>query len=113
MFGKKKKQPQDESLYHCSFCHKSQRDVARLIQGPNVFICDECVEICWEIVADLYVPDDPEAPHSTSGIIGICAICRLPASMDDALAVPDRGIVCRGCRSAIEAAIAAETAPPE
>jgi ATP-dependent protease Clp ATPase subunit len=32
----------------CSFCGKSQHDVASLIAGPKVFICDECVEVCIE-----------------------------------------------------------------
>jgi ATP-dependent Clp protease ATP-binding subunit ClpX len=37
--------------YHCSFCGKSQDDVLRLIAGPNqVYICDECVELCREII---------------------------------------------------------------
>ena len=36
----------------CSFCGKSQNDVQKLIAGPNVFICDECIELCNEIVRD-------------------------------------------------------------
>jgi len=36
---------------YCSFCGKSQREVAKLIAGPTVFICDECVELCQHIVA--------------------------------------------------------------
>jgi hypothetical protein len=35
---------------HCSFCGKSQHDVAKLIAGPFVFICDECVGMCVEII---------------------------------------------------------------
>jgi hypothetical protein len=34
----------------CSFCNKAQEDVKKLIAGPNVFICDECVETCREII---------------------------------------------------------------
>jgi ATP-dependent Clp protease ATP-binding subunit ClpX len=45
--------------YHCSFCGKSQDDVLRLIAGPNqVYICDECVELCREII-------DEEAQSNT------------------------------------------------
>jgi ClpX C4-type zinc finger/Glyoxalase superfamily protein len=40
-----------ETLY-CSFCAKSQHDVRRLIAGPSVYICDECVELCTDIVRD-------------------------------------------------------------
>jgi ATP-dependent Clp protease ATP-binding subunit ClpX len=36
----------------CSFCSKDQNDVRKLISGPSVFICDECVEVCNDIVAD-------------------------------------------------------------
>ena len=35
--------------FHCSFCGKSQYEVKKLISGPTVFICDECVEICADI----------------------------------------------------------------
>jgi hypothetical protein len=37
---------------HCSFCGKSQEKVQRLVAGPNVFICDECVRLCNEIMAE-------------------------------------------------------------
>ena len=39
--------------YCCSFCGKSQANVRKLLAGPdNVFICDECVELCYEIVKE-------------------------------------------------------------
>jgi ATP-dependent Clp protease ATP-binding subunit ClpX len=37
---------------HCSFCGKSEKEVKRLIAGPKVHICNECVDICNEIIAD-------------------------------------------------------------
>ena len=39
-------------LLHCSFCGKNQNEVAKLIAGPSVFICDECVDLCNEIISD-------------------------------------------------------------
>ena len=42
---------QDKLLY-CSFCGKSQNDVRKLIAGPSVFVCDECVELCNEIIRE-------------------------------------------------------------
>jgi hypothetical protein len=39
------------SLY-CSFCGKSQHQVRKLIAGPTVFICDECVELCMDIIGE-------------------------------------------------------------
>jgi ATP-dependent Clp protease ATP-binding subunit ClpX len=43
--------PFSAKLY-CSFCGKSDQEVKRLIAGPKVFICDECVDICNHIIAD-------------------------------------------------------------
>ncbi|HYC90716.1 MAG TPA: ClpX C4-type zinc finger protein [Thermoanaerobaculia bacterium] len=43
-------------VLRCSFCNKSQRDVKKLIAGPTVYICDECVEICVEILAEDGIP---------------------------------------------------------
>jgi ATP-dependent Clp protease ATP-binding subunit ClpX len=42
----------DDDLLRCSFCGKSQREVKKLIAGPTVFICDECVDICQDIIAE-------------------------------------------------------------
>ena len=39
-------------LLYCSFCGKSQNEVRKLIAGPTVFICDECVELCADICAE-------------------------------------------------------------
>src|SRR6266850_2518751 len=39
-------------VLRCSFCNKDQNDVRKLIAGPTVFICDECVEVCNDIIAD-------------------------------------------------------------
>jgi ATP-dependent Clp protease ATP-binding subunit ClpX len=46
-----KKESGDDAL-RCSFCNKSQREVKKLIAGPTVFICDECVDICLDIIAE-------------------------------------------------------------
>jgi ATP-dependent Clp protease ATP-binding subunit ClpX len=37
---------------HCTFCGKSQHGVRKLIAGPTVFICDECVELCMDIIGE-------------------------------------------------------------
>ncbi|HEY8232189.1 MAG TPA: ATP-dependent Clp protease ATP-binding subunit ClpX [Vicinamibacteria bacterium] len=39
-------------ILRCSFCNKDQNDVRKLIAGPTVFICDECVDVCNDIIAD-------------------------------------------------------------
>jgi ATP-dependent Clp protease ATP-binding subunit ClpX len=40
------------SVLHCSFCGKSQDEVRKLVAGPTVYICDECIELCNEIIAE-------------------------------------------------------------
>lgn len=42
----------DNKLLYCSFCGKSQHEVRKLIAGPSVFICDECVELCNDIIRE-------------------------------------------------------------
>ena len=37
---------------HCSFCGKAQKEVKKLIAGPTVYICNECVDLCNEIIDD-------------------------------------------------------------
>ncbi len=47
------KRPTGEGeILRCSFCNKDQNDVRKLIAGPTVFICDECVDVCNDIIAD-------------------------------------------------------------
>jgi ATP-dependent Clp protease ATP-binding subunit ClpX len=50
-------------VLRCSFCNKSQRDVKKLIAGPTVYICDECVDICLDIIAE----DRKDEPGSLEG----------------------------------------------
>ena len=66
-----------DKLLYCSFCGKSQHEVRKLIAGPSVFICDECVELCNDIIreeiqqADSHknTGSDLPTPHEISGIL--------------------------------------------
>ncbi len=49
-----------EKLLYCSFCGKSQHEVKKLIAGPSVFICDECIDLCNDIIRDEQA-SEPEA----------------------------------------------------
>ena len=42
----------DDKLLHCNFCGKSQHEVRKLIAGPSVYVCDECVELCNDIIRE-------------------------------------------------------------
>jgi ATP-dependent Clp protease ATP-binding subunit ClpX len=55
-----KKGSSGEKTLYCSFCGKSQHEVKKLIAGPSVFICDECIDLCNEIIRD-------ELPTSEEG----------------------------------------------
>jgi len=46
-----------KNTLYCSFCGKSQHEVRKLIAGPTVFICDECVELCMDIIREEYKTD--------------------------------------------------------
>lgn len=47
-------------LLKCSFCAKTQKQVRKLIAGPGVYICDECVELCNEIISEESVKPETE-----------------------------------------------------
>jgi hypothetical protein len=51
------------SLLRCSFCNKSQSDVPKMVAGPQVCICSECIQICQDVFAEdrLLAAPDPEA----------------------------------------------------
>jgi ATP-dependent Clp protease ATP-binding subunit ClpX len=51
-----------EKLLYCSFCGKSQHEVRKLIAGPSVFICDECIELCNDIIRE-----ETQGDHGSKG----------------------------------------------
>jgi ATP-dependent Clp protease ATP-binding subunit ClpX len=66
---------EDGKLLYCSFCGKSQHEVRKLIAGPSVFICDECVELCNDIIRE-ELEDKSEAgksklprPHEINAVL--------------------------------------------
>jgi ATP-dependent Clp protease ATP-binding subunit ClpX len=55
-----------EKLLYCSFCGKSQHEVKKLIAGPSVFICDECVDLCNDIIREEVQGESGLKPRNTS-----------------------------------------------
>lgn len=53
--------PEGKNDLLCSFCGKSQDEVKKLIAGPSVYICDECIELCNDIIAEEYEREENEA----------------------------------------------------
>jgi len=60
------KKREDNANLSCSFCGKSQKEVRKLIAGPTVYICDECIELCNDIIAEEYGQE--EAPTQASRV---------------------------------------------
>ena len=63
-----------DKLLYCSFCGKSQHEVRKLIAGPSVFICDECVELCNDIIRDEVL--EKAAEERRSNLPTPAEICR-------------------------------------
>jgi ATP-dependent Clp protease ATP-binding subunit ClpX len=74
-----KKGSSSEKVLYCSFCGKSQHEVKKLIAGPSVFICDECIELCNDIIRDEIPAEgaDAKAPKSDLPVPG-----EIKASLD-------------------------------
>jgi ATP-dependent Clp protease ATP-binding subunit ClpX len=79
--------PSGEKLLYCSFCGKSQHEVRKLIAGPSVFICDECIELCNDIIREETHGDtaakgaksDLPVPQEIRGILDQYVIGQEPA----------------------------------
>jgi ATP-dependent Clp protease ATP-binding subunit ClpX len=87
--------PSSEKLLYCSFCGKSQHEVRKLIAGPSVFICDECIELCNDIIreethgdaAAKGVKSDLPVPQEIRSILDQYVIGQEPAKKILAVAV--------------------------
>ena len=77
----------EKGQFKCSFCGKSQDQVRKLVAGPGVYICDECIELCTEIVEEelgheeeLDLKDVPK-PKEIRQYLG--SICNWPGSSEE------------------------------
>jgi ATP-dependent Clp protease ATP-binding subunit ClpX len=73
-----KKGASGEKVLYCSFCGKSQHEVKKLIAGPSVFICDECIELCNDIIRD-------DAPAESSGAKAAKSDLPIPSEIKSSL----------------------------
>jgi hypothetical protein len=92
-----------EDDLRCSFCNKRRMDVNKVIAGPSVLICDECVDICNDILAEDKVPGALTAleaelsGRSSSNDLVRCRLCQVLYTKEESTAFPDRGWLCHGC----------------
>src|SRR6476646_6834991 len=63
-----------QNTLYCSFCGKSQHEVRKLLAGPTVLICDECVELCMDIILEEH---KPALVKSRGGVPGPRDICKV------------------------------------
>jgi ClpX C4-type zinc finger protein len=115
-----------DAALRCSFCQKTADQVRKLIAGPAVFICNECVDVCNQIIADdkrmtarlkaeAEVSARVESGNASRQVSDIpvsgdairCSLCGMPTLLEDGTAVPNRAWLCPGCVDAIQASIAA------
>ncbi|MES2092149.1 MAG: ATP-dependent Clp protease ATP-binding subunit ClpX, partial [Pseudomonadota bacterium] len=62
-----KKGASSEKILYCSFCGKSQHEVKKLIAGPSVFICDECIDLCNDIIRDEVAAETDHGARPSKG----------------------------------------------
>jgi hypothetical protein len=107
----------DDATAACSFCNSSQKQVRYLVAGPTVYICDNCVRICVDIIAG-----GGRAEHAKAGPGGLpgprwsselrCTLCGMPVTRQEAVVVENLALLCQNCTSAVQAA-AEQTAANE
>jgi hypothetical protein len=94
----------------CSFCGKGQDEVVKLIAGPSVFICDECVGVCIDIIADDHehaIQQNAESDRwrtraaALPGNSAMCSVCGKSTPLKAMLPIEGRGVLCGACADAI------------
>jgi hypothetical protein len=97
----------------CSFCGKSQDEVRKLIAGQDVYICDECIDLCNDIIAQECESEDGGTATSAALVpVSACIVCRLPKEATDLLSVPDVGFVCCRCADTVRSVADAHLPSP-
>ncbi len=110
----------------CSFCGRQKHRVKHLIAGPAIYICDDCVKICNDILAESVTlwsgprpptrgvllrpefPDDPAAvaaPEVAEAQATTCSWCKIRMEIRFMVPVPKRGWLCANCLDTVEQVI--------
>jgi len=90
----------------CSFCGKNQSEVRKLVAGPSVHICDECVELCRNIVAQEVDPGEKaktKAAKAKARESRLCGVCMEPRETDELIFLPHAAYMCAGCLEELQA----------
>ena len=94
-----------EPKLNCSFCGKSQDEVRKLIAGPNVYICDECVDLCNDILER--ESEQESAGEKTAPVhsIASCSLCKLPKDVTELRMIGEKGVLCIECIDTVRSVI--------
>ena len=90
----------------CSFCGRNQNEVRKLVAGPSVHICDQCVELCKNIlVEELDAGEVSKGKSAKTGAKenGLCGICMEERESDELIFLPHAAYMCAGCLEDIQA----------
>ncbi|MGE5218886.1 MAG: ClpX C4-type zinc finger protein [Chloroflexota bacterium] len=90
----------------CSFCGKDQNEVRKLVAGPSVHICDECVELCRNIVGEEAEGGEKSKAKSEKAKAKksrLCGICMEPRETDELIFLPHAAYLCADCLEDIQA----------
>ena len=126
-FGKIRGREHTKEDLRCSFCNKDQADVSKLVAGPSVFICGECIQMCVDIINDDArartgrdeAPErqepcarygrtsEPQAGAGPSVEVLAwhvrCPLCEITVPAEGAIPIAGRGALCRPCVVTIQA----------
>jgi recombinational DNA repair protein (RecF pathway) len=105
------------NILRCSFCNKPQDEVRKLVAGPSVFICNECVEVCVDVMVPEFLAeaDSPadegrrlreKAAAAFPHRAATCSLCGETGLPENMLSVDERGTLCGACADAVEDALA-------
>ena len=91
----------------CSFCGKDQNEVAKLVAGPTIYICNECVDLCNDIIAEEVEHESDAAKNSAAGKKQtnrerLCGVCMEPRDTDELIFLPHAAYMCAGCLEEIQ-----------
>jgi ClpX C4-type zinc finger protein len=90
----------------CSFCGKNQSEVRKLVAGPSVHICDECVELCKNIITEDLESKDKSTTNSAQAKKSehrLCGVCMEERETDELIFLPHAAYMCAGCLEDIQA----------
>src|SRR6184192_2475076 len=94
-------EPPPEAKVNCSFCGKSQDEVRKLVAGPSVYICDECIDLCNDLIAEECEREEPTPITRDDPLppVSACIVCRMPKV----------ATTCYSCRARVSSAAHAPT----